>query len=181
MLIRPARRDDAPAIADIYAEAVLHGLATFEEVPPSAEELWRRALEVLDHRLPYLAAELDGRVLGYAYASPFRHRTGYRYTAEDTVYVAADARGRGVGCALLTAVIDACVERGLRQLIGVIGDSANAGSIGLHRACGFEHAGLLPAVGWKHGRWVDSVWMRRALGDAGDAPPDAPGLALSGA
>lgn len=180
MIVRPITAADASAIADIYADAVLHGLGTFEEEPPGSEELWRRAQGVLALGLPWLVAEADGRVLGYAYAyaGPFRPRSAYRYTAEDTVYVAPGGKGRGVGRALLTGVIDACERKGVRRLCAAIGDSANAASIRLHEVCGFERAGLLPAVGYKHGRWVDVVFMQRALGPAAGTAPDRAACAL---
>lgn len=167
-------------MTDIYADAVLHGLGTFEEQPPGSDELWRRAQAVLSHGLPWLVAEADGRVLGYAYAAPFRPRAAYRYTAEDTVYVAPDAKGRGVGRVLLTAVIEACERQGLRRLVAAVGDTGNAASIRLHEVCGFEHAGVLPAVGFKHGRWVDVVWMQRTLGPGDASTPDQAGLRLGG-
>ena len=173
MIIRPAIPADHAAIAAIYGHHVEHGYGTFEEAPPSEGEISTRIAAVLDRGLPYLVAEADGAVIGFAYASPFRPRAAYRYTVEDSVYVAPDAQGRGVGKALLAQVIAACEGLGLRQILAVIGDSANAGSIGLHGACGFSHAGLLPAVGWKHGRWVDSVLMTRPLGLADQAPPPA--------
>lgn len=180
MLIRPAARADADVLAAIYGHHVLNGFGTFEEVPPSAAEIDQRRQAVAAHGLPYLVAEEAGRVLGFAYAAPFRARAAYRYTVEDSVYIAPDSTGRGVGRAVLSAVLEACAALGLRQALAVIGDSRNAASIGLHRALGFEHAGVGRSVGFKHGRWVDIVWMQKAL-DAGDAaPPDAPGLTLSG-
>jgi phosphinothricin acetyltransferase len=180
MRLRPATPEDVPAIQAIYAHHVLHGLGTFEEVPPSSAEMAERCAAVLDRGLPWLVAK-DGEVLGYAYAGPFRTRAAYRFTVEDSVYVAEAARGRGVGRALLTAIIAECEAMGLRQMVGVIGDSGNAASIALHRACGFEHLGIVPAVGWKFGRWVDVVWMQRALGPGAGAAPDAPGIGGMGA
>ncbi len=166
--IRPSTEADLPAIAAIYGHHVRHGLASFEYEAPSAEELARRRADVLRLGLPHLVAEVGGAVRGFAYASLYRTRPGYAHTVEDSVYVAPDAIGRGAGRALLAAVIDACTALGRRQMVAVIGDSANAGSIGLHRAMGFHIVGTLPSIGWKHGRWVDSVRMQRALGD-GDA------------
>jgi len=178
--IRAATSADAEALAAIYGHHVLHGFGTFEEVPPAAAEMESRRLAVIAYGLPYLVAEEAGRVLGYAYAAPFRARAAYRYTVEDSIYIAPDAQGRGVGRALLTAVLERCEHLGMRQVVAVIGDSANAGSIGLHRALGFEPAGAGKAVGFKHGRWVDIVWMQKAL-NGGDADvPAADGLALSG-
>lgn len=180
MLVRSATAEDAPAMAGIYADAVLHGLGTFEETPPGPEEIGRRMQAVLASELPWLVAEAEGRMLGYAYASPFRPRAAYRYTAEDTVYVAPNAKGRGVGRALLAALIEACEARALRQLIAAIGDSGNAASIRLHEVCGFERVGLAPALGFKHGRWVDVVWMQRALGEGARSNPNSTGLDLGG-
>ena len=180
MQIRPAEIRDARALAAIYGHHVLHGFGTFEEVPPTPAEMEQRRRAVTDHGLPYLLAEDAGRVLGFAYAAPFRPRAAYRYTVEDSVYIAPDAIGQGVGRSVLSAVLDACVGLHLRQVVAVIGDSGNAASIGLHRALGFEPAGVGKSVGFKHGRWVDIVWMQKALngGDAGR--PEAPGLALFG-
>ena len=180
MQIRPATEADAQALAAIYGHHVLHGFGTFEEVPPAAAEMDARRRAIVGHGLPYLVAETAGQVLGYAYAGPFRARAAYRYTVEDSVYVAPDQTGKGVGRAVLAAVLAACEGLGLRQVVAVIGDSQNAASIGLHRALGFEQTGVGRSVGFKHGRWVDIVHMQRAL-NAGDAAlPDAPGLTLSG-
>ena len=173
MTIRPASDDDLPAMQAIYAHHVLHGLGTFEEGPPTVEELGERLAAVQARGLPWLVAEAEGRVFGYAYAGPFRPRAAYRFTVEDSVYVSPDAMGRGLGRSLLTAVIAACETKGLRQMVAVIGDSGNAGSIALHRACGFELKAVLPALGWKFGRWVDVVWMQRSL-NGGDASPASP-------
>jgi phosphinothricin acetyltransferase len=178
--IRPGFEGDAEALAAIYGHHVLHGFGTFEEVPPSPSEMDQRRLAIAAHGLPFLVAEEAGRVLGYAYAGPFRPRAAYRYTVEDSVYVAPEAIGRGVGRAVLSAVLDACEGMGLRQVVAVIGDSQNEGSIGLHRALGFEPAGLGKSVGFKHGRWVDIVWMQKALNGGAASPPGIPGLSLSG-
>jgi L-amino acid N-acyltransferase YncA len=178
--IRPATIADMDAVAAIYGHNVLHGLGTFEEIPPPPAEMNDRRLVVVEHDLPYLVAEDAGQVLGYAYAAPFRARAAYRYTVEDSIYLAPDAIGRGVGRTLLAAVLDACQGLGLRQVVAVIGDSENAASIGLHRALGFEHAGVGKSVGFKHGRWVDIVWMQKALNGGDASPPIAPGLTLSG-
>jgi len=180
LTLAPAASEDLAAIQAIYAHHVLNGLGTFEETPPSVEEMARRHAAVTGYGLPWLVARAEGRVLGYAYAGPFRTRAAYRYTVEDSVYVAADAARRGVGRALLTAVIAECERLGLRQITGVIGDSGNAASIALHRACGFDLKAVLPALGFKHGRWVDVVWMQRALNGGGASPPDGPGMDLSG-
>jgi phosphinothricin acetyltransferase len=180
MLIRPAAATDADALAAIYGHHVLNGFGTFEEVPPPPSEMDERRRTIAGHGLPYLVAEADGRVLGYAYAAPFRLRAAYRYTVEDSVYIAPDAVGRGVGRAVLSAVLDACQVMGLRQVVAVIGDSGNAASIGLHGALGFQHAGVGRSVGFKHGRWVDIVWMQKALNGGDGGAPDAPGLTLAG-
>ena len=175
MRLRPAEPEDIPAIQAIYAHHVLHGLGTFEEVPPTASEMASRCAAVVERGLPWLVAE-EGEVLGYAYAGPFRTRAAYRFTVEDSVYVADGARAKGIGRALLTAIVAECEAMGLRQLVGVIGDSGNAASIALHRACGFGLTAIVPDVGWKFGRWVDVVWMQRALGPGDSAPPDGPGV-----
>lgn len=180
LIIRTATADDAEALAAIYADAVLHGSGTFEEIPPSPEEMARRLVAVREKGLPYLVAELEGRVAGYAYASPFRPRTGYRYAAEDSVYVAPWAKGRGLGRTLLTPVIAECERLGLRQLMAVIGGSENAPSIALHRSLGFELKGVMTGVGFKLGRWMDIVMMQKALNGGASAPPDGPGLPLGG-
>ncbi|MGA0601573.1 GNAT family N-acetyltransferase [Caulobacter sp. KR2-114] len=181
MRIRPATEEDVAAVAAVYGHHVLHGLGTFEEEPPSVEDMAGRMRAVLGRGLPWLVAEgEDGQVLGYAYAGPFRPRAAYRYAVEDSVYVAPQAMGQGVGKALVAEVIARCEALGLRQMIAVIGDSGNAGSIGLHRSLGFEHAGVGRSLGYKHGRWVDIVWMQRALNAGDTAEPDAPGMALTG-
>ena len=180
MIIRPAEDRDADALAAIYGHAVLHGFGTFEEVPPDAVTMEARRRDVQRRGLPWLVAEEAGRVLGYAYASPFRPRPGYRFTAEDSVYVAPDAAGRGVGRAVLAPVIAACAAVGVRQLVAVIGDSQNLASINLHRSLGFEPAGVGRGFGFKHGRWVDIVWMQKALNGGDAAAPDGPGIDLSG-
>ncbi|HEV2531107.1 GNAT family N-acetyltransferase [Phenylobacterium sp.] len=180
MIVRQATEADAKALAAIYGDAVLYGFGTFEEVPPSAADMDARRRAVQDQGLPYLVAEVDGEVLGFAYAAPFRPRAAYRYTLEDSVYVSPAARGKGIGRAVLSAVIAACEALGVRQLMAVIGDSGNDSSIGLHRAVGFEQTGVGKSVGFKHGRWVDIVHMQKPL-NGGDARlPDAPGITLTG-
>jgi phosphinothricin acetyltransferase len=181
MIIRAAGDADDAALATIYGHHVLHGFGTFEEVPPSAQEMGRRRAAVAAVGLPYLMAEDAGTVLGFAYAGPFRPRAAYRYTAEDSVYISPDAVGRGVGRQILSAVLDACAQAGIRQVVAVIGDSGNAASIGLHRALGFEPAGVGRSFGFKHGRWVDIVWMQKALNGGDERAPDTPGPHLSGA
>jgi L-amino acid N-acyltransferase YncA len=155
-------------VTSIYAQHVLHGLASFEEVPPSLDEMHARRAGVLQLGLPYLVAEIDGRVVGYSYATAYRSRPAYRYTIEDSVYVADGLSARGIGTALLAELIARCERGPWRQMLAVIGDSGNAGSIALHRRLGFTPAGSLTSVGFKLGRWVDSVFMQRALG-AGDS------------
>ncbi len=170
-IIRPSRDDDIAAIAAIYGYHVLHGLASFEEAPPSAEEIGRRRAAVLERGLPYLVAERDGRVVGYCYAGPFRPRIGYRFTLEDSIYIAADEIGRGIGRALLEPLIAQCAELGYRQMVAVIGGRETIASIRLHERLGFAHMGVLSAVGFKFGRWVDIVLMQRALGPGSDTLP----------
>jgi len=180
MIVRDATGADAEALAAIYGDAVLHGFGTFEEEPPSAAEMDGRRRAVQDKGLPYLVAEADGKVLGFAYAAPFRPRAAYRYTLEDSVYVSPHAKGKGVGRAVLSAVIEACEALGVRQLMAVIGDSGNSGSVGLHRSLGFEQTGVGHSVGFKHGRWVDIVHMQKPLNGGDGRAPDAPGITLTG-
>lgn len=180
MIVRPSLETDAPALAAIYGHHVLHGLGSFEEAAPSAQDMAARRAAVVALGLPYLVAEGDGKVLGFAYAGPFRPRAAYRYTVEDSVYVAPDAVGKGVGRAVLTEVLKACEALGVRQVMAVIGNSENAASIALHQALGFEHAGVGRSLGFKHGRWVDIVWMQKALNGGDATPPDTPGVPLSG-
>jgi L-amino acid N-acyltransferase YncA len=166
--VRPATPGDLPDIQSIYAHHVLHGLASFEEVPPDFGEVRRRFEEVKGRGLPYLVAESAGTVVGYGYCALFRARSAYRFVLEDSVYVREGQQGKGVGKALLSLLIERCTELGYRQLIAVIGDSANAGSIGLHASLGFLRSGTLRSTGFKFGRWVDTVTMQRPLG-AGDS------------
>lgn len=170
--LRDSRDTDIPAIAAIYGHWVTHGLASFELSPPDAAEMARRRQAVLGAGYPYIVAEgADGRLLGYAYASAYRPRPAYRFAVENSVYVAPDAGRGGVGGKLLDALIARCTEAGFRLMVAVIGDATNAPSIGLHAKAGFRHAGQIPAVGWKHGRWVDSVLMTRPLGEGAATPP----------
>jgi L-amino acid N-acyltransferase YncA len=168
--LRPATAADAGALAAIYAPHVRTGTATFELEPPDAAEMERRWRDVTGRGLPYLVAVSDGEVLGYAYAAPYRPRAAYRFTLEDSLYLRDDARGKGIGRALLSALIDASERVGARQMIAVIGDSANAASIGVHAALGFRHIGMLASVGNKFARWLDVVLMQRALGPGDGAP-----------
>jgi L-amino acid N-acyltransferase YncA len=171
--IRPAAPADIPAIQAIYAHHVSHGLASFEEVPPSAEEMRRRLDEITGRGLPYVVAEFGGTIAGYGYCALYRTRSAYRYALEDSVYVRPDVQGRGVGGAILAELVGHCEALGYRQLIAVIGDSAHAASIGLHASMGFVRVGTLRSVGFKFGRWVDSVIMQRALGPGDGKPPSA--------
>jgi phosphinothricin acetyltransferase len=171
VLVRPSLDADLPAIAAIYAHAVVHGTASFELEPPGEAEMARRRAAILEGGFPYIVAEVDGVVAAYAYAGPYRPRPAYRFTVEDSIYVAPDRQGRGVGRALLAALIETCEGAGFRQMVAVIGDSASRGSIRLHEAMGFRRSGLLEAIGWKHGRWLDGVLMQRVLGEGADAPP----------
>jgi len=171
-LIRPATTADLPAIAEIYGHHVRHGLASFEVEPPDLDEMTRRHAAVLALDLPYLVAEISGGVAGYAYANLYRARPANRYKVENSVYVHHAQAGHGVGSALLPALIAGCERAGRRQMIAVIGDSANLPSIRLHEKFGFRHVGLLPATGFKFGRWVDSVLMQRALGPGEESLPE---------
>lgn len=171
MPIRDARDSDLPAITAIYAHWVTHGRASFELDPPDLAEMTRRRATVLAGGYPYLVAEHEGEVLGYAYASLYRARPAYRFTVENSVYVRPGGNRQGAGRALLEALIARCADSGFRLMIAVIGDSGNAPSIGLHAACGFQPAGLLPGTGWKHGQWVDTVLMTRELGAGRATPP----------
>ena len=164
LLVRPSTLADLEASRDIYAHAVTQGTGTFELEVPDAAEMSRRRDDVLSKGLPWLVAEDHGRVLGYAYANHFRPRPAYRFSVEDSVYLHPEAQGRGVGRALLAELVAHCQATGARQMLAVIGDSGNHASIGVHRALGFERCGLLQAVGWKFGRWLDVVLMQRALG-----------------
>jgi phosphinothricin acetyltransferase len=177
--VRDATADDGAALAAIYGHHVLNGVGTFEEIPPSADEMIRRLEAVRALGLPYLVADVNG-VVGFAYASAFRPRGAYRYTAEDSVYIASEQMGRGIGRALVGEVIVRCEAMGLRQLMAVICGSENDGSIGLHRSLGFELTGVTPAVGFKFGRWVDVVWMQKALNAGASEAPSAAGLDLRG-
>jgi L-amino acid N-acyltransferase YncA len=175
LAVRAARDEDIPGIQAIYAHHVLHGIASFEEVPPDQEEMRRRLNQTRQRDLPYLVAESEadpGVILGYAYAGPYRSRPAYRYSLENSVYVLPGKGGRGIGSALLADLIRQCEALGYRQMVAVIGDSANHSSIRLHSRFGFRHCGNLAAVGFKHGRWVDSVIMQRALGQGDGALPD---------
>jgi phosphinothricin acetyltransferase len=169
--IRPATAADLPAITEIYGHAVRYGTATFELTPPDLSEMTRRFGVLRDGGYPYLAAASDGRVIGYAYAGAYRPRPAYRFTVENSIYLQPAIHRRGIGLQLLQRLIAASEQRGYRQMIAVIGDSANAGSIGVHARCGFEMIGTHPSVGFKFGRWLDTVMMQRALGDGATTLP----------
>lgn len=170
--VRDSQDADVATIQKIYSHHVLTGLGSFEETPPSLDEIARRRREILSHGLPFLVAESDGRLLGYAYTGPFRPRSAYRYSVEDSIYVAPDAQRRGIGRRMLDELLERCTKLGYRQMVAVIGDSANHASIGVHDAAGFAEVARLPAVGFKFGRWVDIVMMQRALGPGQSTLPE---------
>lgn len=169
--IRASRDSDMTAIQAIYAHHVANGFGSFEEVPPDVAELARRRADYVGRGLPYLVAEIEGRVVGYAYVAPFRPRSAYRFTVENSIYVDPAATRRGLGRMLLAALIAQCTAQGFRQMVAVIGDSQNASSIRLHEALGFRHAGRLVSVGRKKGRWLDSVLMQLTLGPGDTTEP----------
>lgn len=170
--IRPSTDADLPAIAAIYAHHVLHGTGTFETTPPTEADMAARRADVLGKGLPWLVAEQDGRVLGYAYCQWFKPRPAYRFSAEDSIYLHPEAAGRGLGKQLLAALAAQAEAAGIRKLIAVIGDSGNAGSVGVHRALGFTPVGTIAACGWKFGRWLDIVLMEKVLGAGASSAPD---------
>lgn len=172
IVIRDAGVEDMAAVQEIYAHHVLHRSASFEETPPDIVEMIGRRAAIVKKGLPYRIAKLDGAIKGFAYAAPYRHRPAYRYTVEDSVYVADGAGGHGLGRMLLEDLIGKCAALGYRQMVAVIGDTANEPSISLHRKLGFRQAGLLTSVGFKFDGWVDSVLMQRPLGPGDDTPPD---------
>ena len=169
--IRPATPADIPAITRIYEHAVSHGTASFELEAPDEAEMLRRMRALVDDGFPYIAAEVDGLLAGYAYAGPYRPRPAYRFSVEDSIYIDPSAQRRGVGRALLEHLIEACERRGFRQMVAVIGDSAQTPSIELHRAAGFRMVGTVENVGYKFDRWLDSVVMQRALGPGATTQP----------
>lgn len=171
-LIRPSREDDLPAITRIYAHHVLHGTGTFETTPPTQEEMAARRSDVLGKGLPWLVVEDGGEVLGYAYGNWFKPRPAYRFSVEDSIYLAPEAAGKGLGRALLAELLTTLERSGIRKVMAVIGDSGNAGSVGVHTALGFERVGVVQSCGWKFGRWLDIVMMQRSLGEADRSPPD---------
>jgi len=171
-LIRPGTEADVAGVQAIYAYHVLSGLASFEIEPPDIDEMRRRRQAVVERGFPYLVAELDGEIVGYAYASPYRTRPGYRFTCENSIYIRHGWQGRGIGKALLAPLIAGCEAMGLRQMIAVIGDSEHHASINLHKSLGFQIVGNLRSVGFKFGRWIDSVFMQRALGPGDETLPE---------
>ncbi|CAN7335389.1 GNAT family N-acetyltransferase [Agrobacterium tumefaciens] len=170
LTIRPCEETDIPVITEIYRDAVLHGRASFEIDPPTAETMAERRRLLVEGNYPYLVADVGGKVAGYAYAGAYRARPAYGAAVENSVYVDPAMKGMGIGRKLLDALIEDATACGFRQMIAVIGDSANAASIGVHRAAGFEHVGTFKSIGWKHGQWLDTVLMQRALGE-GDTTP----------
>lgn len=172
VIIRASEERDIASIAAIYGHHVKHGFGSFEEVPPDTDEMARRRADILAKDFPYLVAELDGRVVGYAYASAYRPRIAYRFSVEDSIYVAPDAPRKGIGRALLESLMARCAALGYRQMVAVIGDTQNTGSIALHATLGFRVVGTLPSIGFKHGRWVDSVFMQRPLGSGDSTLPN---------
>jgi L-amino acid N-acyltransferase YncA len=169
--LRPAAAADVAAITAIYRPAVLHGTASFELEPPDEAEMLRRFAAITDAGYPYFVATLGDRVVGYAYASAYRTRPAYRFTVEDSVYIAPEAQGKGVGTLLLQALVQAATANGYRLMVAVIGDSRNQGSITLHRNAGFTFCGTIHSVGYKFGRWLDSVIMERPLGEGDTSTP----------
>jgi len=169
--IRPATAADLSAITEIYEHAVRYGTATFELIPPDLAEMTRRFGVLMDGGFPYLVATVEGRVVGYAYAGAYRPRPAYRFTVENSVYLEPAIHRRGIGLLLLQRLITECEARGYRQMIAVIGDTANAGSIGVHTRTGFQMIGTHPNVGFKFGRWLDTVMMQRALGEGATTLP----------
>jgi phosphinothricin acetyltransferase len=172
--IRPAKTADIPAITRIYAHAVKTGTASFELEPPNEAEMAERMKMLLDGKFPYLVAEADGVVAGYAYASLYRTRPAYRFTVEDSVYVAPNMQRRGIGIALVRKLVEVCTALGYRQMIAIIGDSDQAASTGVHKACGFTDAGNLRNIGWKFDRWLDTPMMQLALGEGAATPAKGP-------
>ncbi|EIM25292.1 GNAT family N-acetyltransferase [Microvirga lotononidis] len=174
ILVRPSSESDLEAVTAIYGHAVRHGTASFELDPPDRAEMARRRATILEGGYPYLVAEQDGAILGYAYAGAYRTRPAYRSTVEDSIYVAPSAQGQGIGRLLLAALIEECEARDFRLMVAVIGDEESKGSIGLHRSLGFEPVGILKGIGYKHGRWLSTVLMQRPLGRGTREAPTRP-------
>jgi L-amino acid N-acyltransferase YncA len=171
IIIRPATPDDIAAVTRIYADAVLNGTASFEIEPPDEAEMTRRQAALLDNGYPYLTAEIEGVIAGYAYAGPYRNRPAYKWSVEDSIYVAPQMHRKGIGGLLLARLVAESEQRGYRQMIAVIGDTAQIGSIAVHERAGFNHIGTLRSVGFKHGKWLDTVLMQRALGKGNTTTP----------
>ena len=169
--VRPAKAPDIPAITAIYRPAVLHGTATFEIEPPDEAEMLRRFAAITGSGYPYFVAEVDGRIQGYAYVNAYRTRPAYRFTVEDSIYIAPDAQGKGIGRVLLQSLIEASTAKGYRLMVAVIGDSKTYGSIAVHRNAGFTFCGTIHSVGYKFGRWLDSVIMQLPLGEGDKSAP----------
>jgi L-amino acid N-acyltransferase YncA len=172
LILRDASESDMPAVQAIYAHHVIHGTASFELEPPTLEQMLQRRADICANGLPYLIAERGGEVVGYAYATPYRPRPAYRFTVEDSVYVREGMAGFGIGHALLGAVIQHCMASGRRQMVAIIGNSENSASIRLHARLGFRQVGVFESVGFKHGRWLDTVIMQRELGEGARTTPD---------
>ncbi|MGO4388298.1 N-acetyltransferase family protein [Microvirga sp. 2YAF29] len=174
LTLRPCADADIPAIAAIYAHAVLHGTASFELDPPDEAEMMRRRATILEGGYPYIVAEREGEILGYAYAGAYRTRPAYRFTVEDSIYIAPSVQGQGIGRVLLEALIEECEARDFRLMVAVIGDEDSQGSIALHTRLGFELVGILKGIGYKHGRWLSTVLMQRPLAGGTHQPPTSP-------
>ncbi len=174
VIIRDSAEADLPAIKAIYAQHVLHGTASFELEPPSIQEMRQRRTDILQKEMPYLVAEIEGEVVGYAYVTPYRPRPAYRHTVEDSVYVKTGRAGHGIGGKLLGTLVQRCTAAGWRQMLAIVGDSRNAASLALHAAQGFHPVGTMRSVGHKHGEWRDTVLMQRALGESDTTPPTRP-------
>lgn len=172
-IVRPSTDADMTAITRIYAHHVLNGTGTFETSPPTEAEMRTRRADVLGKNLPWLVIETNGYVSGFAYANWFKPRPAYRFSVEDSIYITHEAAGKGLGKQLLNELLLQLERRGVRKVMAVIGDSANAGSVGLHRAAGFEQAGVIESCGWKFGRWLDIVLMQKAIGEGNTTPPDS--------
>ncbi len=170
--IRPSVDGDLVAITRIYAHNVLNGTGTFETSPPSEEDMRARRADVLGKNLPWIVLELGGQVVGFAYGNWFKPRPAYRFSVEDSIYLAPEALGKGLGKLLMTELLLQLERRGIRKVMAVIGDSANLGSIGVHRSAGFEHVGVIDSCGWKFGRWLDIVLMQKTLGLGNTTPPE---------
>jgi L-amino acid N-acyltransferase YncA len=170
--IRPSEDRDLAAITAIYSHHVLHGTGTFETTPPTESDMAARRADVLSKGLPYLVAEENGQLLGYAYCQWFKPRPAYRFSAEDSIYMHPDAAGKGLGKALLAKLAEEAQAVGVRKLIAVIGDSSNLGSVGVHRTLGFSHVGSFKSCGWKFGRWLDIVLMEKSIGEGDTTPPE---------